>query len=259
MDNNWVIIMSSIENEILYFKEVDSTQLLAKQYIIGKKATHGLVLIAKKQRGGFGRLNRSWSSPLGGLWMTIIYQCNNPIEQFSGFSIRVGLRIIEKLEQLFPISFQIKWPNDILLQEKKIGGILIDTQLIEDKVSNVMVGIGLNVNNHLSTFDETLASRAISLIDVLKKETSLEVIQTKIIPAINGVFNEMIAGQKEPIEQLWKDHSFGFQKEIRIETKKGTIQGVEQGILETGELLIKTANDVKKIAVGDIEIMRVKK
>ncbi|MCK5183192.1 MAG: biotin--[acetyl-CoA-carboxylase] ligase, partial [Candidatus Heimdallarchaeota archaeon] len=118
--------MTSTIGKVIVFDEIESTQLLAKEYIKQGKSNHGLVIQAKKQIQGKGRFDRRWISPNGGLWMSTILQKKIPLKYFQGFSVRIGLAISESLEELLNLPFRVKWPNDLFLKNKKVGGILID-------------------------------------------------------------------------------------------------------------------------------------
>ena len=250
--------MGTFENEIVEFEEIISTQLLAKKYLKEKKATHGQVLIAKKQTDGIGRLDRGWSSPLGGLWMTTIYNCDNPLEQFQGFSIRLGLEIIKELERVLPVVFQIKWPNDLIFDNKKVGGILIDTQMEGSNLKNIIIGIGININNKSDDMQSQITSLAISLSEICGKEISIDLVRKAVLMAQNRIFLQTDSKEIKDITDIWKTKSSGYQKEIRVVTDKETILGIEQGITEAGELIIKTTNNgFEYVSAGDIELMRI--
>ncbi len=251
--------MKTIENEILVFDEVVSTQELAMKYIRERKTTHGLVLTAKKQTGGQGRLERSWSSPIGGLWMTTIYQCKTPLTQFEGFSIRLGLELIKGLESSFPLDFQIKWPNDLIVKKKKVGGILINTRIKEDILTELIIGIGINVNNKTETLPPEVASIATSMSENLREKISIDSVQDIVLIAQNRLFQKVVRNELEDIGTNWPKKSFSYQKEIRVVTREDTLTGLEQGITENGELILKTnSNELKTISIGDIELLRMK-
>ncbi len=251
--------MKPIENEIITFDEIISTQELAMKYINEQKATHGLVLTAQKQTGGQGRLERSWSSPIGGLWMTTIYQCKLPLAQFEGFSVRLGLELIEDLESSFPLEIQIKWPNDLIINGKKVGGILINTRIKEELLTELVIGIGININNKTETLPPEVASIATSMSENLKDKISIDSVQDVVLVAQNRLFNKVVRDEMDDITLIWAKKSFSFQKEIRVVTQGETLIGLEQGITENCELILKTkSNEIKTISIGDIELMRIK-
>lgn len=251
--------MSTIENEILAFDEVISTQELAMKYIRERKTTHGLVLTAKKQTGGQGRLKRSWSSPIGGLWMTTIYHCKTPLARFEGFSVRLGLEIIKDLETSFPLEFKIKWPNDLIVNKKKVGGILINTRIKEDILTELIIGIGININNKSETLPSEVASIATSMSENLKDNISIGSVQDIVLTAQNRLFQNVERNELEDITTIWSKKSFSYQKNIRVITREETLTGLEQGITESGGLILKTnSNDIKTISIGDIELLRIK-
>ncbi len=251
--------MSTIENEILTFDEVISTQELAMKYIRERKKTHGLVLTATKQTGGQGRLERSWSSPIGGLWMTTIYQCKTPLAQFEGFSVRLGLEMIKDFENSIPLKFQIKWPNDLIVNKKKVGGILINTRIKEDILTELIIGIGININNQTETLPPEVASIATSMSENMLDKISISSVQHIVLTAQNRLFQNVERNELEDIADIWTKKSLSYQKTIRVVTREETLTGVEQGITENGSLILKTnSNELKTVSIGDIELLRIK-
>ena len=121
--------------KIIKLDTVESTNEYAKK--IASKCENFTIILAKKQRSGRGRLNRKWESPEGGLWISVILKPNF----FSSLlSLDTGLAVLKTLK-IFGIDSKLKWPNDLLVSEKKICGILL-----EKSSENVIIGIGLNVN-----------------------------------------------------------------------------------------------------------------
>lgn len=145
-----------IINNVIIYEKTTSTNTLAKDYI-AKNCVDGTLIIAKEQTAGKGRLGRSFSSPAGeGIYMSLILKPSIPIELISQITIPIALAISEAIKKVCNITSKIKWPNDILVDEKKVAGIL--TELRNE---HVIIGIGVNVNN--TVFSNEISSTATSL------------------------------------------------------------------------------------------------
>ncbi|MFW9923909.1 MAG: biotin--[acetyl-CoA-carboxylase] ligase [Candidatus Thorarchaeota archaeon] len=251
---------STLKNKIIYFDEVNSTQGLAKQYITEGKAQHGMVFIAQTQVQGIGRLNRSWSSPKGGLWMTTIYQKNSSLSLFQGFSVKLGLAIVNSLEKILQLNFQIKWPNDILLDGKKVGGILIDIISQDDFVKDLIVGIGLNVNFPVQDLPSNLIENSTTILDHLNEEISLEKIRDGILKSQNSLYEMITNNMDFENFSIWNEQSFTFNKRVVAHISDLEIIGKEVGITNDGDLILQLDDETKKIiSTGEITLLREKK
>ncbi len=245
--------MTSTSGKVIVFDEIESTQLLAKEYIEQGKSTHGLVIQAKKQIQGKGRLDRRWASPSGGLWMSTILQKKIPLKYFQGFSVRIGLAISESLEELLQLPFRVKWPNDLFLKNKKVGGILIDLSSQDIFLKHLVLGIGLNVNFNLSSLPEELQKTATTIYNESGKKFSLVKIRDVIITTQRAIVLQFEKGLLPNITTLWKERSVSFDSTVKIRLKEKVIEGIEKGITLNGDLIIQTSEREEIISVGEIE------
>jgi BirA family transcriptional regulator, biotin operon repressor / biotin---[acetyl-CoA-carboxylase] ligase len=143
-----------------YFERVDSTMDLLHQLAAGG-AEAGTAVLAGEQLGGRGSRGRSWQSPPGGLWLSVLFRPAAP-GGVEVMSLRVGLAVAEALDDLVPRPVQLKWPNDLMLGERKVGGILCEARWQGHTLGWVAVGVGMNVCNavpqELKEVATTLAS-----------------------------------------------------------------------------------------------------
>ncbi|MFN0177258.1 MAG: biotin--[acetyl-CoA-carboxylase] ligase [Gemmatimonadales bacterium] len=144
------------------FEVVDSTQDLAHQ-LAADGAAAGTTVIAREQRGGRGTRGRPWIAPVGGLWFsTVVRPAEVAIECLS---LRVGLAVAEAVESASNGErVQLKWPNDLILRDRKLGGILVEARWVGERFTWAVVGVGINVVNPIPT---ALASEAICLADAV--------------------------------------------------------------------------------------------
>ncbi|ANE41490.1 biotin--acetyl-CoA-carboxylase ligase [Fervidobacterium ngatamarikiense] len=184
------------EIEVLY--EVDSTnEFLKRNY---KSFHDGAIVVAIKQTAGKGRMGRTWYSPEGGLWYSVLFKPKVHIS-LHAYTKVFSVAIVEVLKKL-KVKAYIKWPNDIYYDGKKLAGILSEAVSVNDRVVAIIVGIGINVNNDIP---DDLKDIAISLKDILKKKVKI----TYILDAINKhAWNLLITyrNETESITKLWKKY-----------------------------------------------------
>ena len=155
-----------------HFERVDSTMDLLHQ-LAAEGAETGTAVLAGEQLGGRGSRGRSWHSPPGGLWLSVLFRPAAP-GGAEVMSLRVGLAVAETLDDLLPSPVQLKWPNDLMVGERKVGGILCEARWQGHTLGWVTVGVGMNVRNaipqELSEVATALASErpAVTLEDVVQ-------------------------------------------------------------------------------------------
>ncbi len=213
-----------------YYNKVTSTMTIQKEGFVANFYT----IVAKEQTLGYGRLQRSFESEKGGLYFSTQIKSNLPLSDFTPFSLVSGLSILKVLKTRYPsLNISLKYPNDIYINDKKFGGILIENF----KTDYYILGIGLNVNN--SSFSESLKNIVTSLkietgfnninLDILLEDILKELHQNLIIFEKNG-FNQF--------HNIYSENCLNLQKNVYI-TYKGEkhlskgIQVLENGLLET--------------------------
>ena len=248
---------SEFDNEIILLEEVDSTQKRAKEIISEGNAKNGLVIRAKTQTGGIGRLDRLWASPPGGLWMTTIYQGDYSLELFQGFSVFLGLEIVEQLTKKLHLNFKIKWPNDLILNNKKIGGILIDAISKGDRLNYLIIGIGINLNIESDSFPKELQTTATSISIEQNDIVNIEDIFSLVLNAQNKIFRNPSLERNIDIWGSWSLRSYTFNSEVIVDMFDEKIIGIEKGITSKGELLISfETGETRTISAGEIQLLR---
>ncbi|MFX1537153.1 MAG: biotin--[acetyl-CoA-carboxylase] ligase, partial [Promethearchaeota archaeon] len=247
-----------LKRKIIEFDEVGSTQEIAREYLEREDCVHGLVIIANTQSRGIGRHNRVWHSPRGGLWLSIIFKKQLPFTYLEGFSVRAGLKIVEKLEETVPLSFEIRWPNDLMLSGKKVGGILVDSSSVGEYLDHLILGIGINVNNELIDLPEEIRENSTSIKNELGgKEFSLEKIRDAVLDAQDQIMLEFKEGEISDLSKDWNNRSFTINSLLSINLGEKIIEGIEQGITPTGALIIKTLNGNEKIiSSGEVRLVK---
>lgn len=231
--------------QFFYFHKLTST--MDKAYELSLKGVENLsVVIAEQQTKGRGRLDRKWFSPTGGLWFTLILKPHIYPSFFYIYTFAASLSLAITLRQLFNVNVFVKWPNDLLLNDKKLAGIVSYMQTSGDIIEFINIGIGLNVNNE--SFKQE--PNSISLKNILKKNISRQLILKTFLENFkkqisNKDYNEIIGN--------WKKLNSTINKKVKIKTINQTYKGIAIDINNsTGALIIKDKKGKKhQIVYGD--------
>jgi len=151
-----------IGKRIYHYKKIKSTQQLAISFAqTNINNEHGTVIVADEQDEGIGRGKKKWASPRGGLWMSLIIKPKIEFAKFNMISVISAISICEAINDISQLKTNIKWPNDILINEKKLAGILIDTNTNNSKNEYIVVGIGINIDVDIPKINSFITSNNI--------------------------------------------------------------------------------------------------
>lgn len=240
---------------IHYEHSVTSTQEIAHKHALNG-ADEGTIIIADEQTSGRGRLGRSWHSPKGnGIWMSIILRPNIPPQKAPQLTLLAAVSVVQGIEEVTGLDAQIKWPNDILIDGKKVVGILTELQAEADRVNSVIIGVGINVNTPEEMFPEDISKIATSL----KVESGKEIERAHLVRAIMENLEKLYYLYLEhgfaPIKLLWEGSAASLGKRVRVRTITGELYGKAQGITDEGVLLVEDdEGEVHRVYSADIEL-----
>ena len=208
-----------------------------------------LLVLTAKQTAGRGRGGNRWWSREGALTFSLLIDAvaNDRISQLS---LTAGVAACEALREFVPgKDVGLKWPNDIYLGERKICGILVE--IPPERSGRVVVGIGLNVNNSLSTAPEELQRTATSLIDCAGQKVDVTAVLVRILQLLQQRL-EWLASHDPRLPALWEETSILRGRTIYLENHGRETTGVCQGIDEEGGLLLRTPSGIERIVAGVI-------
>lgn len=241
---------------IQYYDEVDSTNLQAKR-IAEKGFEDGTVVIAEEQLRGKGRLGRAWVSPKGkGIWMTIMLKPKISPADAAKVTLLTACAVCKAIEDTCAVYPKIKWPNDIVLEGRKLCGILTEMSAELDEVNYILVGIGINVNLEREDFPEELLSHATSI----KIEKGNVVERRKLAAAIINNFESFYktfirTGSIKGFIREYKDKSAVLGKEVKIKSSNVELQGTVVDISDEGQLVLRLKNgELKEIISGEVSV-----
>jgi BirA family biotin operon repressor/biotin-[acetyl-CoA-carboxylase] ligase len=242
-----------IGSEIHIFDKVESTNDIAKDFAI-KGYREGTVVIADSQSRGRGRLGRRWESPSGvGIYLSIILKPEKVMPQLT---LVTGISVVEAIQHItcYEESLRsrscagLKWPNDIIINGKKVGGILTEGIL---KGSRVIVGIGVNVNTELSMFPDELRDRATSLLIGTGKRTDRNLLIAELLNRFEYRYKRFLEGDEVITE--WKGFSNTVGRRISVNIGDKTLDGIAEMLDNDGSLMLRLDNgSLKKITAGEV-------
>ncbi|WP_268235137.1 biotin--[acetyl-CoA-carboxylase] ligase [Priestia taiwanensis] len=253
-------IMLGLETEFIgryvqYEESVDSTQKIAAQ-IAYEQAPEGTVVIAEEQRIGRGRMNRSWYSQKGkAVTMSLILRPKMPPQQAPQLTLLTAVSIVLALRDVTHVQADIKWPNDILMNGKKVVGILTELQAEADQINSVIIGMGINVNSVEEDFPEQVKDIATSLrIESGEKINRATLIQ-RIFFHMEKLYKQYLEHGFKPIKLLWESFALSVGKEITARTLSSTLKGKVLGITDEGVLQLEdNYGNVHLVYSADIEV-----
>ena len=246
-----------IGRRIYYFDEIDSTQNYALQ-ISNNTNENGAIIIAEKQTHGKGRLNRKWYSPEGGIWLSVIIHPEFQISDATIIPLAASLALCESIKKVHKIKTDVKWPNDITIDGKKVAGMLIDTSIQGNKVENLVLGIGINFAVNIQQIEKRLKKSpnfygVTSLFPEKNSPSKIELL-VQFLLELEKVINSLIKGKNTQIIRDWSKHTNMFGKTISVNTGNGKISGIAKKIDSDGALIIKTGTKNRRIFVGDVTL-----
>ncbi len=232
------------------YKEVDSTNEVAKKLAM-EGAGEGTVVIAEIQTHGRGRYGKTWISPKGGVYLSIVLKPRIEPEEAPKVTFIAGVSVAKAIKNLYDLKAKIKWPNDVLINEKKVCGILTEVNAT-DMLNFVILGIGINANVNTNEFPEEIAKGATSLREELGREVDIEELITEVLNQIDKYYSMFKEKKFKVILQEWSKLSATLWRKVRIVTKDKTIEGVAVGIDKNGSLIIETPErKIEKVIAGE--------
>ncbi|PLR77163.1 biotin--[acetyl-CoA-carboxylase] ligase [Bacillus sp. V3-13] len=244
-----------VGQNIHYEETVESTQKIAHSLAFNG-ADEGTVILAEEQLSGRGRLDRKWYSPkYTGVWMSVILRPNILPAKAPQLTLLTAVAVVQAIEEMTGLSPQIKWPNDILINGRKVTGILTELQADADRIISIIIGIGINVNQQEQDYPEDIRAIATSLsIEKGDKLSRAAVIRT-VLTRLEKLYLLYLDKGFYPIKLLWEGYAISIGKDITARTLSGNISGRALGITNEGVLMIEdSAGKVHHVYSADIEL-----
>jgi BirA family biotin operon repressor/biotin-[acetyl-CoA-carboxylase] ligase len=241
---------SDIVKKLLVFERLDSTNSTAKE-LARTGANEGTIVIAQTQNQGRGRFERIWESPEGGVYLSFILRPRTPAEKVSLLTFVAALAVTKTVNS-YGLHTSIKWPNDVRVNNKKIAGILLESEVNGHTINYVVIGIGINLNLDREKLPADIRSQSTSMTSELGHPLDYYEFLTAFFKQFEVFYALFIKQQYERIVDEWKTSTDTLGKTIRVHTSAETIQGLAFDVDQLGFLLLKTEKgEIRKILSGD--------
>nr|WP_312577245.1 biotin--[acetyl-CoA-carboxylase] ligase [Sedimentibacter sp.] len=242
-----------IGRHIIYLDTLDSTNIYAKK--IGESCDDGTVITCEKQVGGRGRLGKQWESMTGSVCMTIVLKPQISISQVAKITQVCAAAIALSVSEL-DVDVKIKWPNDLMINNKKICGILTEMNSDKDHVNYVIVGMGLNVNNPYEDFPYEIRNIATSILNETGKTVKRSDIAAKIMNNFEVLYNEFVNNNNFKLSlDICKNKSNVIGKSINLIKNKEITRAKALDLGQDGELIVQYEDGkIDSIISGEISV-----
>ncbi len=245
---------SIFSGNIILYESAESTNRTARE-IAKKGGQEGTIVLAEEQTSGRGRMDRKWiSPPYENLLFTIILRPEINIENLFILTMTFSVAVIEAINEEANILPMIKWPNDIYMEDGKLGGILTEFSVKGDIPEYVVIGLGLNVNWSPEKNSEILYPST-NIRKESGKEISRNRLLVNILKRFESCYNKVISGQWKDLHNKWNNLSMVTGKEVTISGYNKIKEGTAMGIDEKGALILRCrdGNEVR-ILSGDVSL-----
>lgn len=249
--------LSSLEPAVpfYFFEEIPTTIDKARE-LFSKCGTPLFAVLARRMTAGRGRWGRRWVSQAENVALTIGVSGLLEKDVVSLFSLYTGIIVSDLLKELLGVKVFVKWPNDIIISDKKAGGILIEAVNSPLGVFNCLVSVGLNVNDDGSTWPPELDDKAISLLLVKGVDQPInEIASGLIVSLVRGIRGANKESLSKELKQNWSHYDYLSQKNIRLVSGDKEVEGVALGVDENGALLIENAEGRFAFSSGEASIL----
>lgn len=238
-----------IGQRVLYHPRLKSTMDVARRQA-QQGATEGTIVIAGEQTAGRGRIKRAWLSPKGSIALSLILYPE--LGYLSSLIMVASLAVVHSIERVTALKSQIKWPNDVLINGKKVSGTLIESEVKGNQVDYAILGIGINVNLRLSDFPE-IPPTATSLSQELGRDVSQLAMIRRLLVELERLYLALPSG--DSVYQQWRNNLMTLGKKVRVSSDETTYEGIAESVAQNGSLLLRQPDgSLVKIVAGDVTL-----
>jgi len=238
--------------KIHWIKSCTSTSDLAKELVL-EGAEEGTVVIADEQTEGRGMKGRTWySAKKKGLYISCILRPEKA--NISLIPLLAGLAASEAILEMLGLRIKLKWPNDLVWEKKKLGGILCETGFLGSKANYSILGIGLNISHRSEDFPEDIRASATSLRLITKRDIDERALLGRLWRALNHWYCLFCQGEGERIVSAFQENSaVPLGKELTLVTQEGEISGIYRGVDSDGGLILEISGERRSFFAAEIK------
>ncbi|MFH0932816.1 MAG: biotin--[acetyl-CoA-carboxylase] ligase [Nitrospirota bacterium] len=250
-------IKGSIGRKIFFYETIDSTNTVATG-LAEKGEVEGAVVISDCQNKGRGRLGRHWVSPPGAnIYMSVLLRPDIELRNATLLTIMAAVACTVALRRVTDLTVTIKWPNDLIVSDKKLGGILTEMRITRKKIEYAITGIGINVNMDSDVLPDAIKEVATSAkMETGKLHSRTEII-TEILNEINHWYSILKEKRRRELLTQWKQLTSTLGRKVKIILGKETLTGLAESIDDEGMLILRLPSGaLRVIRDGDLTILR---
>lgn len=229
------------------FDELESTNSHAFSLANLRQISDREIILARKQRGGRGRNGRVWNSPEGNLYFSLVLFPKIKAEKAAQISFVAIVALHAAVSKILPNKVEVKWPNDLLIDEKKVAGLLLESKFNQNDCEFVIVGIGVNT----SSKPEKVMFPATSLYD-FGVEISPQILLENFLNEFEKFYQIWQNFGFEKIRKIWLENAFRFKEEIAVRVDEKELCGIFENFDSDGNLILKCAEELIKISSADV-------
>ena len=241
--------------ELHLLPETASTNTLAME-MASQGAAEGTVVVAELQTGGKGRLGRKWISPKGNLYLSVILRPNIPMHKAPIITLMGAVAITSAIRNLCNVPAAIKWPNDILVANRKVSGLLTEMSAEQDQIRHLVLGIGVDVNMEQDSLPPDLRPLVTTLAAEAGKKINRTELLREILRQLDCWYQAFLNNTADVLRE-WEKLNMTIGNRIAVSGAGETLEGLAQGIDEEGRLIVlRDDGATRHVAAGDVSILK---
>ncbi len=246
-----------IAKKIFAFETLGSTNDFAKR-LAQNGERGGTLILTNEQTKGRGRQGRSWYAPANsGLWFSVILEPTQSADKFGVVSLLAAVALAKTIEQKTSLKPALKWPNDVVIDSKKVSGILLESQFSNNRNASLILGIGVNVNQKEIDFPEPIRQTATSLREQVKHEIDRVGLLIELLHYLEHFYFEFNNGNSNLIINTWKERCPFLDKYISVKQNGNEIGGRFENLDEYGRMGLRLANgEIKHLSAGEPNLIQ---
>lgn len=240
------------QNELWH--EIDSTNTRVAT-MAKEGAPEGVVVFARQQTAGRGRLGRKWVSPPdSGLYMSLLLRPEKEVGEIPVITLGIGVAAARAIIAVTGVRMGLKWVNDLVFDGKKVGGILAEMTMVEQQQNALIIGIGVNIKFNQDEIPDDLKNKMLGLEEIAGTTIDTSQLAAEICYQVEESYNLMLNGESRRILDQWRTFSVTLGNEIVSTTPAREVRGLAIDIADSGALIVQTVNGREEILGGEISI-----
>jgi BirA family biotin operon repressor/biotin-[acetyl-CoA-carboxylase] ligase len=244
-----------IGRDIRLFPEVVSTNTLAME-AASQGAPEGTVIIAETQTGGKGRLGRTWISPRGNLYLSVILRPQIPTHKAPLITLVGAVAVASAIRKCCSVPAAIKWPNDILISGRKVAGLLTEMSAEPDRIRHIALGTGIDVNMELQELPLDIRMHATTLANETNATVDRKLLLQQILRDLEHWYGIFLTSEAEVLKE-WEQLNMTIGQRVTVSGMGEVFEGLAQGIDQEGRLKVALDDgDIRIVAAGDVTILK---